>query len=85
MDSAVEHLCNRMNVLAQMTGTVFTRDEFFRGWNYDPDSVLRKQFSEVLDEEGTELKKQPERREAPLRRLSSKSGAEEIKKEVKDE
>lgn len=35
--------------------------------------------------EGTELKKQPERREAPLRRLSSKSGAEEIKKEVKDE
>lgn len=56
MDSAVEHLCNRMNVLAQMTGTVFTRDEFFRGWNYDPDSVLRKQFSEVLDEEGTELK-----------------------------
>ena len=35
--------------------------------------------------EGTELKKQPERREAPLRRLSSKSGVEEIKKEVKDE
>ena len=29
--------------------------------------------------EGTELKKQPERREAPLRRLSSKGGAEELK------
>ena len=56
MDSAVEHLCNMMNSLAQMTDTVFIRDEFFRGWNYDSNSKLRRQFAEVLAEEGIELK-----------------------------
>ncbi|WRK53601.1 hypothetical protein SD457_00115 [Coprobacillaceae bacterium CR2/5/TPMF4] len=57
MKSAVENMCDELNIVARAFNASTVSSNYYPGWLYDPDSKLRDQFKEFyLKHTGKQLK-----------------------------